>query len=349
MVAAGLAALVLTGVVAPRVQAEDAAEVRARAQAITQELSDAETRLGELDLAISTAAFEAEDAERQLGDLQVDVERAAVQRYTNRDQDHLLLRTDANGDLRAAAMLRLVGQGDLDAIDRYAALRADAEEAGDRLTRLEADQVEAVESLQAKSEELQAELARLEELERRRREEAARRAEAARKAEEERLAREAAATTTTAASDPTAVPSPASDGGGSAPPPPRSSGFLCPVPAATFIDSWGFARGGGRSHQGVDMMASSGSPIYAPVSGNMRTNQNGLGGLAFYLDGDNGDRYYGAHLSAYGQTGRVAAGTVIGYVGNTGDARYTAPHLHLEIHPGGGSAVNPYPTVRAAC
>lgn len=97
------------------------------------------------------------------------------------------------------------------------------------------------------------------------------------------------------------------------------------------------------------MMAPTGSPIYAPVSGNVRPNQNALGGLSFYLDGDNGDRYYGAHMSSYGATGRVAAGTVIGYVGNTGDARYTAPHLHFEIHPGGGGAVNPYPTVRAAC
>jgi murein DD-endopeptidase MepM/ murein hydrolase activator NlpD len=349
--------LVLIGIVAPRVEAEDAAEVRARAQEITQELSDAETRLGELDRAISTAAFEAEDAERQLGDLQADVERAAVQRYTNRDQGNLLLRADTNGDLRAAAILRLIGQGDLDAIDRYSALRAEADEAGDRLARLESDQVEAVDTLQAKSAELQEELLRLEELERRQRQEAARKAEAVRKAEEERLAREAAASTTTPPSDPSTAPPPSNNGGGGGsggggggtPPPRRSSGFLCPVPAATFVDTWGAPRGGGRAHQGVDMMAPSGSPVYAPVSGNMAPNQNGLGGLAFYLDGDNGDRYYGAHMSAYGQTGRVAAGTVIGYVGNTGDARYTAPHLHFEIYPGGGSAVNPYPTVRAAC
>jgi murein DD-endopeptidase MepM/ murein hydrolase activator NlpD len=352
VVAVALATLVLAGIVAPRVQAEDAAEVRARAQEITQELSDAQTRLGQLERAISTAAFEAEDAERQLGDLQAEVEQAAVQRYTNRDQESLLRRTDVNGNLRAEAMLRLIGQGDVDAIDRYSELRVEADDAGERLARLESEQVDAVETLQATSDELQAELVRLEELERRQREEAARRAEAARKAEEERLAREAAAATAAAAPSEPATATPPSDGGGGgggAPPPPRSSGFLCPVPSATFIDSWGFARAGGRSHQGVDMMASSGSPIYAPVSGNLRPNQNGLGGLAFYLDGDNGDRYYGAHMSAYGATGRVAAGTVIGYVGNTGDARYTASHLHFEIHPGGGSAVNPYPTVRAAC
>jgi murein DD-endopeptidase MepM/ murein hydrolase activator NlpD len=348
----GLVVVGLPAALASGARAEDAAEVRARAQEITQRLSDAETRLGELDRAMSTAEFEAEDAARQLAALQADVERAAVERYTNRDRETLLLRADANGDLRAAALLRLVGQDDRDAIDRYRSLRAEADEAGDRLARLESEQEAAIASLRETSTQLQEELRRLEELERRQREAAARRAAEAARAEEARLAREAAAATTVpSAGEP---PAPAPDdgggggGGGGAPPPP-SAGFVCPVPGATFIDSWGFPRAGGRSHQGVDMMAPTGAPVYAPVSGTVRTNQNGLGGLAFYLDGDNGNRYYGAHLSAYGQTGRVGAGTVIGYVGNTGDARFTAPHLHFEIHPGGGGAVNPYPTVRAAC
>ena len=127
--------------------------------------------------------------------------------------------------------------------------------------------------------------------------------------------------------------------------------MFCPVDGPVdFIDSWGFARSGGRTHKGVDMMASTGTPTVAPVSGEVVHRGSSLGGLSWYVYGDNGNTYYGTHLSGYANqgVGWVEAGTLIGYVGDSGNAAGT-PHLHFEIHPGGGSPVNPYPATAEAC
>jgi peptidoglycan LD-endopeptidase LytH len=128
-------------------------------------------------------------------------------------------------------------------------------------------------------------------------------------------------------------------------------GIVCPVAGPVhFVDSWGDARSGGRGHQGTDMMADYGTPTVAPVSGTVEHRGSSLGGLSWYLYGDDGDMYYGTHLSGYENEGAgwVEAGTVIGYVGDSGNAAGT-PHLHFEYHPGGGSPANSYPLVAAAC
>ena len=143
-----------------------------------------------------------------------------------------------------------------------------------------------------------------------------------------------------------------SAGGTSAPPVVSSGGgIVCPVAGpVTFTDTWGAARSDGRTHQGVDMLAAMGTPTVAPVSGRVEHRGSSLGGLSWYVYGDNGDMFYGTHLSGYANqgVGWVAAGTVIGYVGDSGNAAGT-PHLHFEYHPGGGGAVNPYPITSAAC
>ena len=124
--------------------------------------------------------------------------------------------------------------------------------------------------------------------------------------------------------------------------------IVCPITGSAYGDSWGAPRSGGRRHEGVDMLAPTGTPIYAVVSGVVTFKQNRLGGNAVSLVGDNGNRYYYAHLSAYeGVSRRVAQGEVIGYNGDTGNAT-GVPHLHFEIHPGGGLSVNPTPSVRLA-
>jgi murein DD-endopeptidase MepM/ murein hydrolase activator NlpD len=129
---------------------------------------------------------------------------------------------------------------------------------------------------------------------------------------------------------------------------------LCPVAGpVTFSDTWGASRSGGRSHQGVDMFADEGTPVIAVAPGRVEHYNNSLGGLSYRLYADDGTFYYGTHLSAYGNegAGHVDAGTVIGYVGRTGNAATTPPHLHWEIHPAGRGtpAINPTPTADALC
>lgn len=123
--------------------------------------------------------------------------------------------------------------------------------------------------------------------------------------------------------------------------------ILCPVPGAKFIDDWGQARNGGRSHEGTDMMAASGTQVLAPTSGTVKFDRSGRGGLQFWLSGEDGRRYFGAHLSEFGTEGDVQAGAVIGYVGSTGNAG--TPHLHFEIHLDKKTKINPYSHLRAAC
>jgi peptidoglycan LD-endopeptidase LytH len=127
----------------------------------------------------------------------------------------------------------------------------------------------------------------------------------------------------------------------------------CPVSKPfSFVDSWGAARSGGRAHKGTDIMNPMRNRVHAIVDGVVsRLSTSSLGGISLYLRGDDGNEYYYAHLDSYASRAgqRVKAGELIAYNGQTGNARYTAPHVHFEVHPGGGGAVNPYPYVKAAC
>lgn len=138
-------------------------------------------------------------------------------------------------------------------------------------------------------------------------------------------------------------------------PAPAAGSILFPMAKhCKFWDTWGAPRSGGRRHQGVDILASSGTPLYAVQTGTITKRQSdyrgSLAGNALWLTVGDGTYYFYAHLSGFangiGVGSKVSAGTIIGYAGKTGNA--SIPHLHFEVHPRGGAPVNPYPIVKAA-
>jgi hypothetical protein len=130
--------------------------------------------------------------------------------------------------------------------------------------------------------------------------------------------------------------------------------YLFPVlGSSNYTDTWGAARAStGIPHQGTDIFASEGTPIVAVADGVLdRVGWNTIGGYRFWLYDQYGNSFYHAHLSAFSPIAldgaRVKRGDVIGFVGHTGDAQYTPPHLHFEVHPGNGEPSNPFPFLNA--
>lgn len=133
---------------------------------------------------------------------------------------------------------------------------------------------------------------------------------------------------------------------------PGASSRLSVFPVAgehSYSDDFGDARHQG-SHEGTDIMADRGTPLLAVDSASvirLSRTETSLGGISLWLERADGTQYYYAHMTSITEGldvgSRVRVGQVVGTVGNTGDARYGAPHLHFEIHPGGGAATNPYP------
>ena len=146
---------------------------------------------------------------------------------------------------------------------------------------------------------------------------------------------------------PTVVPNPQP----STPLTSTGGGIVCPLGGPfTHIDDFSAPRVYGGVHRANDLISAQGTPVLAAASGSIDHRSSSVGGMSAHLKGDNGDYYFYTHLSGYENVGAgyVTAGTVIGYVGMTGNA--PIPHLHFEIHSGGyGNYSNPYGPVRSAC
>ena len=354
---------------------ERIAQIQQAADRATDRYDASQARLGQLELEIGSLRRDIEGVEVEVATLESAVAEVAIARYTGVAAEgdlQALAHEDVNESARADFLVDFATGSGNDVIDDFRAATARLENRREALGQAETEQADQVDQLGAAQadvyaalDEMQGEydgvvavVANLEEEERRR------------LAEEARLAAAALA-----AAQAAAAPAPDSEPAGSAaaadpvdpvdpgdpgePPPPvaelpppvpaPSVGIICPVQGpVSFSDTWGAARSGGRSHQGVDMMAATGTPVVNPVGGTVELRGNSLGGLSFYLWGNDGNFYYGAHLNSYGSSGNLAGGNVVGYVGSSGNAG--VPHLHFEIHIGGqGNAINPYPTTAAAC
>jgi murein DD-endopeptidase MepM/ murein hydrolase activator NlpD len=359
--------------------AQEIQAARDRANAAAQEMFDAESRLDTLEVEIVAAEKELAAVEAQANSMRSSLQQDAQRSFVNSGTSIPLLidLDEANAGITAdkqASVARGAASVELDDFDAVMkdvnAQRANLERQREATTQAR----EQFEDLKAAAEAEVAKLAEIEkqrladvavqrELERQRQAELARQAAANRQlaAPNTAAAAPSGATAAVAPSSgasngsqaaaspaPAAAPAPAPVPA-SPPPSNAGSGIVCPVAGPrAFGDTWGAARSGGRSHEGVDMMSPGGTPLVAVESGSVQFKTTRLGGNSVWLNGNSGTRYFYAHLSAWeGSSRSVSQGEVIGYVGATGNT--TANHLHFEVHPGGGRAVNPYPYVRAVC
>ena len=100
-------------------------------------------------------------------------------------------------------------------------------------------------------------------------------------------------------------------------------------------------------HMGTDVFAARGTPVRAPAAGTLRFTNEATGGKSAYVTTGDKTFFYMTHLDGFNKALRsgqqVARGDVVGYVGSTGNASGSSPHVHFEIHPRGGGAINPKP------
>jgi len=333
-------------------RANQAAEALAKA---VEEGARADDTVADLERRVARVDARVAAVRGQVADLAVRQYVQSTLRITR-----LLRMADANELVRANQFASVVASTSTDALERYRADKEDLRTEAAALRRGRQAQAGAIADLRQRQDDAVKELdrlARLEEQARAAREKQQRRADIAAApaapasttnvapaaaappagASPPSSARAAPTTTTTRA---TTTPAPAVTG----------ADWICPVrgPRA-FSNDYGAPRSGGTRHQGNDILSPRGTPVVANVGGVVTQRTGAVSGLAYFLVGDDDNEYFGAHMESFGASGRVAAGTVIGTIGNSGDAAGGPTHLHFEIHPGGNGYTNPFPTLTKYC
>lgn len=363
------------------------ADARARANAAADALFQAESKLDQLEAAATTLQHDVAALQARVDELHRAVEAVAVNRFTRSGTSSLPLLTgfaSVADQAQLEVLMGVIDETSAEDFDHLADLQGQLADRQHELDRNRADARAAQGALDQRRVQALADVAHLREVEQQRLNDAATRQAVAVREAEMRAAALARAQPTAATVPGATVPGVvasggaggvgAGDGGDTAPavlagigggrtgnggagnrPGGNAgdlggAGWLCPVQGpVAFGNTWGEPRSGGRRHEGVDMIGDRGLPLVAVVDGFAQQGFNELGGNTVSLTGADGNRYYYAHLDTYAATGQVSAGTVVGYLGDTGNAKFSIPHLHFEIHPGGGAAVNPYASVLAHC
>jgi murein DD-endopeptidase MepM/ murein hydrolase activator NlpD len=318
-------------------RAKDVAAAQKRANAAAARLAAARSALARAEAEVADLEARTNTARSQVDALAGRVRDLAVSQYVNGGVQAPVVGGTPGTMARGQAMLRIVTLGDTDDLERYRVARDDLA-SGQEALRKRLDEKKAMVG-RLKAEQSRA-VRELDELA------AAQRAYEAKKAAEARAASAAARAQRASRRSSSAAAASVRTGAVIA-----TGSWICPVQGPrSFTNDWHQPRSGGRLHKGTDILAPRGTPVVASVSGTVLPHRSSLGGISYYLSGDDGNVYFGTHLQTVTSTsGRVAAGTVIGSVGNTGNASGGPPHLHFEIHPGGGAPVNPYFTLAKYC
>jgi peptidoglycan LD-endopeptidase LytH len=381
-----LAPVALLALVAPLVSPGDAAaqslseiqdrlrEAGAERRAVEQRLADAAAELDQLEVTIAeleaehdqlvAEATEVEGAMGELSDVIAFRVRETFMFGSNLDPIAVFLASeDPDAALSRAQTVQRLVTGDQVQTAELAASRAKLDAITLRLEERSEELEVARQRQRAVTEQLTTDLDRAQQLEaqltQQERDERAR-LERLRKEREEREARERearererrAAARQAAASSASSSSSSTTSSARSSAPAPSSGGKACPLDQPRhFTDTWGAPRSGGRAHRGTDILGPYGIPVRAITSGTWSIQRPGpSAGLWAILRGDDGNQYWYMHLQSHtvGNGARVSAGQQVATNGDTGNARGT-PHIHFELHPGGGSAINPYPLLKSVC